>query len=270
MRKRFQTGDRVRMIECKDPYSPVAAGTLGTIELIDALGTLHVAWSDGRRLGVCLDEDVVEKVSLMEELESAGGRCAAHCADERSFAAHIAEALSLVEEADVAALERDGAWVVRSSYVDKVHETRGARYSYVRAGRLSEVIHGADIKNGVDAWFREAGPDPSLLLIAHGQGCSSPRGSGLVVEAFECKLLTKSAVADFEERVEAGWSEQGEAPERMFFSTRDHQPLPLARQGDLCQDFGHGSSRNQAAMGMASGLGSVLSKKAAMASAGTL
>ena len=39
---------------------------------------------------------------------------------------------------------------------------------------------------------------------------------------------------------------------------------------DLCQDFGHGSSRNQAAIGMASGLGAVLSKKAAMASAGTL
>ena len=40
--------------------------------------------------------------------------------------------------------------------------------------------------------------------------------------------------------------------------------------GDLCQDFGHGSSRNQAAIGIASGLGSILSKKAAMASAGTL
>lgn len=39
---------------------------------------------------------------------------------------------------------------------------------------------------------------------------------------------------------------------------------------DLCQDFGHASSRNQAAIGMTSGLGSVLSKKAAMASAGTL
>ena len=48
--------------------------------------------------------------------------------------------------------------------------------------------------------------------------------------------------------------------------TPDH---PLMT-GDLCQDFGHASSRNQAAIGMASGLGSVLSKKAAMASAGTL
>ena len=42
------------------------------------------------------------------------------------------------------------------------------------------------------------------------------------------------------------------------------------RRADLCQDFGHASSRNQAAIGMTSGLGSVLSKKAAMASAGTL
>ena len=39
---------------------------------------------------------------------------------------------------------------------------------------------------------------------------------------------------------------------------------------DLYQDFGHGSSRNQAAIGIASGLGPVLSKKAAIASAGTL
>lgn len=43
-----------------------------------------------------------------------------------------------------------------------------------------------------------------------------------------------------------------------------------SRPSDLCQDFGHACSRNQAAIGMASGLGSVLSKKAAMASAGTL
>ena len=53
-------------------------------------------------------------------------------------------------------------------------------------------------------------------------------------------------------------------------------PLPhigaalASRPSDLCQDFGHASSRNQAAIGMASSLGSVLSKKAAMASAGTL
>ena len=85
-----------------------------------------------------------------------------------------------------------------------------------------------------------------------------------------------------------------EDPEDPVHMTKEAQPmdapdvtaeLPIARdpedaaapdspdadaEGDLCQDFGHASSRNQAAIGMASGLGSVLSKKAAMASAGTL
>ena len=42
------------------------------------------------------------------------------------------------------------------------------------------------------------------------------------------------------------------------------------RLRDLCQDFGHESSRNQAALGRASGFEAVRSKNAAMASAGTL
>lgn len=44
----------------------------------------------------------------------------------------------------------------------------------------------------------------------------------------------------------------------------------IPRRSDLCQDFGHGSSRNQAAIGMASSDGAVRSKKASIASAGTL
>ena len=62
-----------------------------------------------------------------------------------------------------------------------------------------------------------------------------------------------------------------------YLPVREVGEKPTFRNGkvafedrDLCQDFGHVSSRNQAAIGMASGLGSVLSKKAAMASAGTL
>ena len=62
-----------------------------------------------------------------------------------------------------------------------------------------------------------------------------------------------------------------EAPEG-YLGTDAEVPFSIEEDGevDLCQDFGHASSRNQAAIGMASGLGSVLSKKAAMASAGTL
>lgn len=39
---------------------------------------------------------------------------------------------------------------------------------------------------------------------------------------------------------------------------------------DLCQDFGHGIGRNQAAIGSSSDFGAVRSKKSAIASAGTL
>ncbi len=39
-------------------------------------------------------------------------------------------------------------------------------------------------------------------------------------------------------------------------------------QSDLCQDFGHASSKNQAARGISSGLGAVRSKNSSMASAG--
>ena len=50
-------GDRLRMVYCADPYNPVPAGTEGTVDLIDDMGTLHVSWEDGRRLGVCLEVD---------------------------------------------------------------------------------------------------------------------------------------------------------------------------------------------------------------------
>ena len=66
-----------------------------------------------------------------------------------------------------------------------------------------------------------------------------------------------------------GRSEDGMSGEKKRGSARA-VPRAYGRLTDLCQDFGHASSRNQAAIGMASGLGSVLSKKAAMASAGTL
>lgn len=48
-------------------------------------------------------------------------------------------------------------------------------------------------------------------------------------------------------------------------------PAPdYERQIDLCQDFGHESSRPYAAIGTVSDLGAVRSKNAPMASAGTL
>jgi Domain of unknown function (DUF4314) len=51
-------GDRVRVELCTDPYSPVERGTEGTVTLVDAMGTVHVDWDNGRTLGLVPGEDL--------------------------------------------------------------------------------------------------------------------------------------------------------------------------------------------------------------------
>ena len=58
----YRPGDRLRMVYCTDPYDPVPAGTEGTVDHIDDMGTLHMRWDNGRTLGVCLEEDEVERI----------------------------------------------------------------------------------------------------------------------------------------------------------------------------------------------------------------
>ena len=89
-----------------------------------------------------------------------------------------------------------------------------------------------------------------------------PDGMGRVFRA----VLTDNGAEFSDEGAIADLVGEGPGETRLFYC----DPRRSDQKGDLCQDFGHASSRNQAAIGMASGLGSVLSKKAAMASAGTL
>ena len=45
-----KTGDRVRLISMNDPYSDLGEGATGTVDCIDAIGTIHVRWDCGSRL----------------------------------------------------------------------------------------------------------------------------------------------------------------------------------------------------------------------------
>lgn len=51
----FKRGDRVRLMHTTDPHTTLQRGTVGTVQSIDSLGTIHVKWDSGHTLGVCLD-----------------------------------------------------------------------------------------------------------------------------------------------------------------------------------------------------------------------
>ena len=57
MREQYPKGSRVELREMNDPYSPIEAGTKGTLKFIDDVGTFHCAWDNGRTLGLIMGED---------------------------------------------------------------------------------------------------------------------------------------------------------------------------------------------------------------------
>lgn len=50
-------GRRVRLIATSDPYTELREGDEGTIDHIDDIGTIHVAWDTGSLLGLVRSED---------------------------------------------------------------------------------------------------------------------------------------------------------------------------------------------------------------------
>ena len=50
-------GNRVKLVRTSDPYTKLEPGELGTVSLIDSLGTVHVNWDSGSNLGLVPGED---------------------------------------------------------------------------------------------------------------------------------------------------------------------------------------------------------------------
>jgi hypothetical protein len=53
-------GRRVRIIRCADRYSPRPHGLEGKVIAVDDVGTVHVLWDDGSRLGLVPGDDLWE------------------------------------------------------------------------------------------------------------------------------------------------------------------------------------------------------------------
>lgn len=57
----IEKGQRVRLVHTSDPYTNLIRGALGTVRRVDALGTVHINWDSGSRLGLVpgVDEWVI-------------------------------------------------------------------------------------------------------------------------------------------------------------------------------------------------------------------
>ncbi len=63
LRREYPKGTRVELVSMNDPYNrKLKPGDQGTVEFIDSIGTIFVAWDCGSGLGVAYGEDRVKKL----------------------------------------------------------------------------------------------------------------------------------------------------------------------------------------------------------------
>jgi len=51
------TGKRIELISTSDPYTTLKPGDRGTVDHVDDIGTVHISWDNGSKLGLVPDED---------------------------------------------------------------------------------------------------------------------------------------------------------------------------------------------------------------------
>ena len=62
IKETYVKGMRVRLLKMEDIQVPLV-GTKGTVQGVDDIGSIMVAWENGSRLNVVLDEDKIEIIS---------------------------------------------------------------------------------------------------------------------------------------------------------------------------------------------------------------
>ena len=63
LRKLYPKGTRVRLIKMEDMQAP-PAGYMGTVRMVDDIGTIHVSWDNGSSLGVVYGVDEIERINI--------------------------------------------------------------------------------------------------------------------------------------------------------------------------------------------------------------
>lgn len=62
MNTTFGPGERVRLVRTSDRFTALLPGERGTVIRTDTVGTVHIAWDTGSRLGLVPHEDTFTRI----------------------------------------------------------------------------------------------------------------------------------------------------------------------------------------------------------------
>lgn len=57
LKEGYPAGTRIQLDSMGDDPRPIEAGTMGTVRVVDDMGTIHCDFDNGRRLGLIAGED---------------------------------------------------------------------------------------------------------------------------------------------------------------------------------------------------------------------
>ena len=66
LKEYYTAGTRVMLIRMSDPYTNLRQGDLGTVTVVDDIGTIHVNWDRGSMLGIVFGEDECRRIENNE------------------------------------------------------------------------------------------------------------------------------------------------------------------------------------------------------------
>lgn len=62
VREMYPTGCRVELVSMDDPYTRLKPGDQGTVERVDDIATVFVAWDSGSHLGAAFGADKIRRI----------------------------------------------------------------------------------------------------------------------------------------------------------------------------------------------------------------
>lgn len=71
IKEKYIPGMKIKLLEDtkEEPHHPIKAGETGTIDFVDAIGTIHIDWDCGRHFGLIANLDNFEIIAVPEKIK---------------------------------------------------------------------------------------------------------------------------------------------------------------------------------------------------------